>query len=209
MLIPDQVKALNRSLGEALGMVSGLHISRFAWCYAPDMPYLFYAKDDRTVLKRSWAYILAPSGGDIGRVWVLAAWRETQVKDHYGYGAGVRLALMHDAEYKPFLETALLPGQLPDAEINQFYISKIGQQLSVSAEQIGATQSFDGHMAEYAYRDKKNADRFTMEHRERTYEIFDNFSGAFGNLEPGKRDGYFAFQNCESGPESDAKTTPA
>ena len=63
----SSVEALHRRLAERLGRVCGGSIPRFSWQYAPDQPWLVYDRDERTVLKKSWADMPAPDGSPIGK----------------------------------------------------------------------------------------------------------------------------------------------
>jgi hypothetical protein len=170
---------------------------RFAWNWAPDQPAFTYSLDDRTVLKKSWADWPGPDGKPIGRAWVLSEWRINKSVDHCGYGSGARVAVARAAGYAPYFETAVGYGLMPSEGLNQNYIWAIGKQLSVSAQYN--KNSMDYHLAEEKWTSDHNNQIAAKEHLERSRAVYDNHTGAFGNLEPGKRDGYFSFQNDESG----------
>ncbi len=181
----NHVDILNRRLADELGTVSGL--ARFKWFYAPDQLRLVYDTDDRTLLKKSWADAPAPDGGVIGRAWVLAERRIGKAEDHCGYGEGIRVAATGKMEYAPYFETAvMLP---PTDELNANYIWAIKQQMETT---------FDDYVAEEKYSGDRNLERDKVANRERAAAQYDQYTGAFGNLEPGKRDGWLSFQNVES-----------
>lgn len=190
------IDILNRRLGESLGRVCGGALPRFCWKFAPHQPRFVYDTDDRTILKKSWADAPAPDGGVIGAVWVLAEWRMGKAEDHCGYGQGIRIAATGKPDYAPYYETALAPGKAPTDELTANYIWAIGDQLARSAEK--RDDSFESYMAEEAWTGQQNAARDREENRERSAGIYDRHTGAFGNLEPGKRDGWMSFQNVET-----------
>lgn len=196
------VDLLNRRLGESLGRVCGGSLPRFAWKYAPDQPRYVYDTDDRTVLKKSWADAPAPDGGVIGKVWVLAEWRVSKVADHCGYGDGIRIAVTKEAGYAPYYETAIAPGRMPTDVLTANYISALRTMLGRSAEH--QEDSFENYMGDEKLTSDRNSTRERQEHRDRSAHIYDNHVGAFGNCEPGRRDGWMSFQNVESGPASDS-----
>lgn len=191
-----QVEALNSRLANELGRTCGGTLPRFSWKYAPDQPWYVYDKDDRTVLKKSWADAPAPGGGTIGRAWLLAEWRQIKSEDHCGYGDGVRVAVTKKADYCPYFETTLREGRLPTEELNANYIWALRQQLAMSAEQ--REDSFEQYMAEEKYTADRNRQHHAVAHLESSRAQYDNYTGAFGNLEPGKRDGWMSFQNVEN-----------
>lgn len=196
----SSVDHLNRRLGEALGLVCGGSLPRFAWKWAPDQPHYVFDRDNRTLLKRTWADAPAPGGGVLGGVWVLAGWRENRNYDNFGYGDSMRIPVVHSAGYAPYFETALVPGQTPTAELNQNYIWALDRQLQASSEH--SNYSFDNYMNEEHYSTESNKAREKEEWREQARTGYDANTGAFGNCEPGKRDGFFSFQNVESGAEA-------
>lgn len=189
------IETLNRRLGESLGMYGSR--PRFAWLWAPDQPRFVYSTDDRTVLKKCWADAPAPDGGIIGKVWLLAEWRKTKAADHCGYGEGLRIAVPNAVGYAPYYETALAPGREPSAELNANYISALRTMLDNSAEQ--RVDSFENYMGDERLTTDRNTRRDRDSNRERAAAEYDRYTGAFGNLEPGKRDGWMSFQNSESG----------
>ncbi len=183
------IDILNRRLGERLGLVCGGSKPRFSWKYAPEQPRFVYDRDNRTLLKRSWADAPAPDGGTLGRVWLLAEWRKNNSFDHHGFGDGIRVPFIKEADYAPYFETALAPGAQPTEALTANYIAAIDQQMQTSHADF---------IAEEAYSTATNERRDRDEHRERSAIEYDKYTGAFGNLEPGKRDGYMSFQNVES-----------
>lgn len=196
------VDILNRRLGESLGLVCGGSLPRFAWKWAPDQAHLVFDRDDRTLLKKTWADSPAPDGGVLGGVWVLAGWRESANVDNCGYGDGIRVPFIRSAGYAPYFETALVPGQTPTAELNQNYIWALDQQLQASAE--FDRYSFDNYMNDERYSMDRNKARDREDWLEQARTGYDANTGAFGNCEPGRRDGFFSFQNVESGAGSPA-----
>lgn len=188
------VDILNRRLGDSLGMRGSR--SRYAWLWAPHQTRLVYDTDDRTIIKKSWADAPAPDGGVIGAVWVLAEWRIGKAEDHCGYGQGIRIAATGKPGYQPYYETALASGKIPTDELTANYIWAIGDQLSRSAEE--KDDSFEQYMGNEAYTSARNDERDRDANRERAAAVYDRHTGAFGNLEPGKRDGWMSFQNVET-----------
>lgn len=184
-----QIDVLNRRLGERLGLVCGGTLSRFAWKYAPDQPRFIYDRDNRTLLKRTWADAPAPDGQPIGKVWLLAEWRPNQAVDHFGFGDGVRVPAVREADYAPYFETALAPGVIPSAELTQNYIFAIDRQMQ---------RSFESYMAEEKHTQDGNLARERSAWLETAREGYDAHVGAFGNCEPGTRHGYLSFMNNES-----------
>lgn len=197
MIDASMVASLNERLAAGLGRECGGSVPRFAWKWAPDQPWFVYDRDDRTVVKKTWAHMPGSNGQALGRVWVLAQWRPTQATDHCGYGEGVRIAVASKADYFPYLETALPPGRAPSEMLNHNYIWAIRQQLDKSAE--SREDAFEQGMAEEKYSAERNSQRYATEHLEASRAEYDRHTGAFGNLEPGKRDGWMSFQNVESG----------
>lgn len=176
----NHIDILNRRLGEELGYVAGL--PRFAWHYAPEQMHLVYDRDDRTLLRKSWADMAAPDGGTIGRAWVLAERKIGNASDHCGYGEGVRVAATGRLEYKPFLETARIAP--PTDELNANYIWAIKYQME---------QTLDDYMAEEKYTKDRRLERDRVENRERSAAEYDKYTGGFGNLEPGLKDGFLSW----------------
>jgi len=185
------IERLNRRLGEALGMVCSGSRPRFAWKWAPDQPHIVYGRDNRTLIKRTWADKIGMDGKPIGRVWVLAQWRVTSAADHHGYGTGVRVAVMAPAGYKPHMETALSPGEVPSEHLNQNYIWALDRQLSASAEHD--KNAILNALAEEKYEDQRNETRDAKEWRESALGDYDQHVGAFGNCRPGTAGGFMSF----------------
>jgi len=194
---------MNRRLGERLGLVCGGSRPRFCWLYAPDQAYFVYDRDDRSLLRKSWADQTRPSGQPIGRAWLLAEWRRTRAFDHMGYGTGVRVPVAREYGYAPYFETAQPPDLLPTAELNQNFIRMIDMQLRKSIE--FRADSVKLHAEEGRERAEREEEKNKREWVEMARGDWDSATGAFSNLEPGKRDGYFSFLNCETGPEAEAR----
>ncbi len=193
MLTP--VEILNRRLRDSLGSVCGGALPRFAWKYAPEQPYFVYDRDNRTLLKKTWADAPAPDGGTLGKVWLLAEWRVHQTFDHFGFQDGVRIPSVHAAGYSPYIETALAPGQEPGAELTANYVYALDVQLRNSAEH--KEDSFENYMAEEKWTADKNKRKDQADWRETAAAGYDEHTGAFGNLRPGDRGGWMSFQNVE------------
>lgn len=185
------IDLLNRRLGESLGRVCGGTLPRFTWKYSPAMPYFVYDTDNRTLLRKCWADAPAPDGGHLGKVWVMAGWRSYDTFDHCGFGDGLRIPSVHAAGYSPYFETALAPGQEPTEEITANYIWALDQQLQRSVEHD--KKAFETYMAEEKYSADRNETRNKTNWRESVAGQYDEHVGAFGNCEPGKRDGYLSF----------------
>lgn len=195
-MISPHIDALNRRLGERLGLVCGGSLPRFAWKYAPEQPRFVYDRDNRTLLKKTWADAPAPDGQTLGKVWLLAEWRACRVTDHHGFSDEIRTPLIKDADYAPYFETALAPGELPSAALNQNYIFALDRQLHDSAEHN--PRSFTHYMAEEKYRADQVKAAAQAEWQETVQGQYDANVGAFGNCQPGTRHGYLSFQNNES-----------
>ena len=196
----SSVETLNRRLAERLGRVCGGSIPRFSWQYAPDQPWLVYDRDERTVLKKSWADMPAPDGSPIGKSWLLAEWRPTTAQDHHGFGEGVRVAVGKAVGYAPYLETTLPAGCEPNDEVTAWMIAKIDRQLSVSAGIVGMSESMDHYMGEEKYSADRNQAAFAKEHLERSRHVYDNNVGAFGNCEVGVGDGFLSWGGVGDSP---------
>lgn len=190
------VDILNRRLGEALGYRGAQ--PRFSWRYAPDELWFTFDRDDRTLLKRTWAHRPGPAGGVIGRAWVLAEWRRSQVFDHFGFGDGMRVPFIREFGYEPYMETVLPEGAAPTDELTANYISAIRWQLDQSAEQ--KEDSFGNWMAEEAWTSQKNGERDRDVNRERAAAEYDKYTGAYGNLQPGQIDGWMSFGGLGDSP---------
>jgi len=197
------IDILNRRLAESLGRVCSGTFPRYKWFYAPSMPHFVYDSDDRTLLKRCWADAPGPDGNPIGRVWVLAEWRRSRAFDHHGFGEGMRVPFVREFDYAPYFETAIAPGQLPTAELNQNYIFALDFQLSRSAE-IRGDHSMDGWLAEERYTADRNGKIARNEHIESSAAEYDKHTGAFGNLQPGQIDGWMSWGGIKDTPLADA-----
>lgn len=180
----SHIETLNRRLGERLGLVCGGTLPRFAWKYAPDLPRFMYDTDNRTLLKRTWADAPAPDGNCIGKVWFLAEHRPSKAIDHHGYSAAIRVPFIKEADYAPYLETALAPGMLPTAALTQNYIFAIDHQMQ---------SSFENYMAEEKYTADRNKRREAEAWRETVRAGFDQHTGAMGNCIPGTAGGFLSF----------------
>lgn len=184
------IDLLNRRLAERLGCVCGGSLPRYAWKFAPHQPMYVYDRDNRTLLKRSWADSPGPDGKPIGAVWLLAEWRVNRNVDA-GTSAGVRVPVIGGAGYSPYLETAMPPGREPSEAENQHLISDIDRQLAASAEHD--PNSFENYMADEKSTADANKRKDKAAWRETTAEQYDNNVGAFGNCAPGTRGGYMSF----------------
>ncbi len=183
------IDLLNHRLGERLGFVCGGSKPRFAWKWAPDQPWFVYDRDDRTLLRKSWADAPSPAGEKVGRAWVLAECRPNKTVDHHGYGEGIRIPAVFDMAYKPYFETALPNGELPTERLNQNYIWWLDQQLEATIPNLLAEEKYEDDQREKAAAEAWN---------EAAYAMFDENTGAFGNCEPGARSGYMSLPSRQS-----------
>lgn len=187
------VQTLNKRLGDGLGMVCGGSLPRFAWRWAPDEPWFVYDRDDRTLLKRSWAEMPASDGGKIGRSWLLAEWRRSQVFDHHGFGVGLRVPFIKDFNYHPYLETVIPRGQEPDGALTANYIWALRRMMEQAEDP-------EMYLADEKYAEEKQRKRFAAEHLEASRAEYDKYTGAFGNLQPGQVDGWMSFGGVGDSP---------
>jgi hypothetical protein len=106
------VKSLNQKLGDALGRVCSGTQPRFAWKWAPDLPY--------------WA-------SRLGKTWVLCQW-QAPVLSEQEWQTQFRGRLPYPANgmYQAHPETMLAPGRLPTFELTQNYIWALDRQMSTS-----------------------------------------------------------------------------
>ncbi len=185
------VDILNRRLGESLGRVCSGTLPRFAWKYAPEQPYFVYDRDDRTLLKKTWADAPAPDGGTLGKVWLLAEWRVNNVIDHHGFSDAIRIPSVHAAAYAPYFETALAPGREPTAELTANYVHALDHQLRNSAEHND--NSFNDYMTEERYTRDRNERLDRNAWQETAAAQYDEHTGAFGNCSPGTAGGFLSF----------------
>jgi hypothetical protein len=123
------IKALNQKLGDSLGYVRSGTQPRWAWKWAPDLPY--------------WRTRL-------GAVWVLCQWTspffteqqwQQQFRGRYPYPA--------QGMYHAHPETVLSPGRVPTLELTQNYIWALDRQMSTSF----TTQVCDSENAVQAHRE--------------------------------------------------------
>ena len=187
----NHIDILNRRLGESLGLVCGGSLPRFAWKWAPDMPWFTYDLDGMTVVKKCWADMAAPDGGVVGPVWILAEWRVSKAFDHMGLKDGVRVARTHDAGYAPYFETAMARDRVPTDELTANYIWAIRQQME---------NSFETYMGEEKWTADQNDRRSRNENLERAATEYDKYVGGFGNLEPGLKDGFLSWGGVGDSP---------
>ncbi len=187
------IDQFNRRLGESLGLVCGGSLPRFAWKWAPDQPFFVYDRDNRTLIRKTWADAPAPGGGTLGKVWVLAQWRQNKTNDNFGHNGAIRVAVAQDAGYTPHLETAT--SAIPTPELNQNYIWALDRQLQASVEHD--TRSFDNYMGEERYSMERNRAVDKRDWLEHARTGYDGQIGAFGNTQPGQRGGYMSFENIE------------
>lgn len=228
MSTPSIIKIFNRRLGESLGMVCGGTLPRFAWHYAPAENFFVYDRDNRTLLRKSWADAPAPWPGTLGRVWLIAQWRASNAYDNMGfeprcekckgegridpYGVGVhstcdgcggsgrvasvRMPAVKGSGYSPHFETVLYGGQIPTERLNANYIWAISKQMSASIEH--SPYSMQDYMMEERYEKEHNEAKDASAWREKAAAGYDDWTGAMGNLEPGKRDGYLSMPSRTS-----------
>lgn len=221
------VQILNRRLGERLGLVDG-RFPKFSWFWAPDQPWLVFDRDDQTLVKKCWGDMAAPDGALVGRAWVLAQWKRSTVFDHHGFGnlcaecrgegcrsysnfglvrcqacdgkgrvTGMRIPFVKEYDYAPHLETIIGHGQTPTAELTANYCWALTDMM----EKAEREDAFEQRMGDEAWIGQRNSERDKIENRERSAAEYDKYTGAFSNLEPGQRDGYFSFMRPESGGE--------
>ena len=206
----SSIEILNRRLGEGLGFVCGGARPRFAWLFAPNQVWLVYDRDDRTVIKKSWADMPAPNGGTIGKAWVLGQWRVSKAQDHHGYGDGVRVAVAREAGYTPHPETALSADSVPSDALTANYIRVIGDQMAKADSEDPA----DEFMAEEKYIADRNDVRDRNLNRERSMHIYDDNVGALGNCDVGVGGGFLSWGGIGESPlvkqmQDTAAATPA
>ncbi len=188
---PLIINALNRRLGERLGLVCGGSLPRFSWLYAPDQPYFVYDRDDRSLLKKCWADATRCSGAPVGRAYVLAEWKRTTAYDHCGYGSGIRVPVAREFGYSPHFETALPPGILPTEEVNQNLIAEISRELDQSLEHDpDAVKHLAAEGADKAEAAKASEDKRWLESCKADYS---EETGAFGNCSPGTAGGFLSW----------------
>lgn len=176
------IDILNRRLGEALGFVGGGSRPRFCWKFAPDELMFFYGPAGE-LIRRRWAEAPAPSGQPVGAAWLLAGWREMPEVDHHGFGQGLRFAAVRAAGYSPFFETICPQWELPSEKLNANYIWALRKQLDTS---------FEEYMMEERYMSDSEERRNKAAWLEKAQHGYDDWTGAFGNCEPGARGGYLS-----------------
>jgi hypothetical protein len=178
------IELLNARFAERFGRPDGVH-PRFAWKWAPDLVWYFRPNYLAGYMRRCWA-------DRLGKVWLLCHWEPTTLtpqewkfsfKGQYPYPA--------KGEYKPYPETALLPGMEPTGDSTAFYIHSIWGQLQRA--EMANRGGFDEH-AEWSekraqsYRDE--ADRKIDE----SIGDFEPLSWKAGQPEtPGTRGGCVSF----------------
>lgn len=79
------IDLLNRRLAESLGYVCSGTYPRFQWKYAPNEPFIVYDRDDRTILRKTWADSPSVNGGSIGRAWLIAQWTISKAINNMGF----------------------------------------------------------------------------------------------------------------------------
>lgn len=219
----SQIERFNRLLAERLGYVCSGSMPRFQWKYAPDEPMFFYGKDDRTLLKKSWADAPAPGGGTLGRVWLLAGWRVNSAIDNMGhtpqcdicegrgkwdeYGVGFwqtckscggsgRIAAVRIASTRAAGYSPYFETAIGEG---QFPTEELNQNyIWAIGDQLSRSaekddQSFENYMFDEKYTAEKNERRDSTAWRETAMEQYDNNVGAFGNCQPGTAGGYMSF----------------
>ena len=224
------IDQLNRRLGEQLGFVCGGSLPRFSWRWAPTQDWFVYSRDDRTLVKKSWADAPAPDGSTIGRAWVLGEWRRNTSFDHHGYGSscedckgagytfwsggigkrpcakcagkgrvvGIRIPVAREYAYAPYFETAVGHGHEPTAELNANYIRVLDGMIQQSAAQNDG--QMDELLAEEKYAMESQNARGSKEHLARSAAVYDQSTGAYGNLQPGQVDGWMSFGGLGESP---------
>jgi hypothetical protein len=192
------VEILNRRLRERFGAVRGGEVigGRLQWKYAPDQPWITYGRDDRTIIRRSWASMPDGNGQPLGRVWMPAFWMRSTVFDHFGFRPEVRIPFISEWRYLPEPKLALPEGIVPTERINEWLMANFERELLASIE--FRKDSFEQYMGEEAWNQQQNEIRNKLANRERSYAEYDRWTGAMGNLEPGNRGGWMSFQNNES-----------
>lgn len=221
------IDRLNRTLGEKLGFVCGGSLPRYAWKWAPSMPWFVYDSDDRTVIKKSWADVQSPEG-PIGRVWMLAEWRVSKAIDHHGFGdqcseckgagsvywgGGIRANMKCDKCGGSGRTMGVRVAVAREAGYSPYFESALARG-EVPTEKVNQNYIFMiswqlSHSAEHDPRSLQNhlaEERYAADQREvadenawleKARSDYDGKVGAFGNCAPGKRDGFMSFQNVE------------
>lgn len=145
----NTVKALNQKLGDALGYVCSGTQPRFAWKWAPDLPY--------------WR-------SRLGKVFVLCQWMSPHFTEQQWVAQFQgRFPFPSNGMYHPHAETALSPGSIPTFHLTQNYIWALDRQMSTSL----VSQVCD---SENAVKDEKDRDyREWVDFVQDTNPAFSNF----------------------------------
>lgn len=123
-----EIEIYNRRLAAGLGSLHGK--PWFQWVWAPDQEYFLRAPGHQheSYTRFSW-------GDRIGKVWVLAEWGPPPMtREAWSASLGGQFPYPEHGRSIVHPETALPPGQRPDADVTQFYIARIDQQASTSYE---------------------------------------------------------------------------
>lgn len=182
-----EIDLLNRRLGEALGFVLGGSQPRFKWVQAHECHY--YTREHAGETFRTRCFADRPG---TGKVWLLAQWRLPEVFDVRSNSTHVlteaewwqtfhgTMPYPARGHYIPHLETKLLPGRVPTAELTANYIFVLRQQMEANYQ----TQVLDGH-TEMALDAKQWDTRFD--------EMTANAEPAFDHWNPGTRGEHVSF----------------
>jgi hypothetical protein len=112
------VAQLNRRLGDMLGTVRGGMLPRYAWKWAPDLPF-FRSR--------------------LGKVWVLCVYQiPTMSRQEWLEKVGSEAPYQSNGMYSARPETSLPYGVPPTPEATQFYIRTIGEQMDQKLRDITA-----------------------------------------------------------------------
>jgi hypothetical protein len=135
-------------------------------------------------------------------VWggVIQASTRCEACDGLGSVSSVRVAVPKEAGYFPYLETVLAEGKEPTEELNANYIRVLDMQIAMSAGVLGSDESMDVRLAEEKYTTEQNLRRDASAHREASAAEYDKYTGAFGDLDPGKEEGWMSFGGLGESP---------
>lgn len=164
-----QVELLNQRFGEYLGFPDGVH-PKFCWVWAPDMTYLFRPDRTKSFMLRSW-------GSRLGRKWVLAQWRPTELtRDQWESTFRGSRPYPGKWRYIVHAETALPEGMAPNDELTQGYARTLSNQMAV---------------ADFTAQCEEEARQYLQASEDAILEDARDFEPAFGNWDVFLgRDGY-------------------
>lgn len=224
----SQIERFNQILADRLGYVCSGTRARFQWRYAPDEPMFFYDKDDRTLLKKSWADAPAPDGGTLGRVWLIAGWKDNCAIDNMGYapqcdvcegrgkwdqykigvwqscpachGEG-RVKAIRIAGTKAAGYSPYFETALAEGRLPTEELNQ--NYVWAIGDQLARStehdkQSFENYMTDEKSVAEAGATRDKTAWRETAMGQYDQWTGAMGNLEPGARGGYLSMPSTAS-----------